>query len=355
MRRGIAFWVIVGAAAGLALAACSGVRSRPEAPSPPSAVAGVSEALTTSFGSTALNSQILSRTTPLTAEADLLIGPGDLIEISIFEVEELSKLKLRIPLRGTITLPLLGPIPAAGRTAIELENEIRARLQQKYIHDPQVSVFVHEHTSQRIAVIGAVRSGGVFTPSGRLRLADGIALAQGLTDEADHVVYLVRRVPAGTVTGSKSAPGSAQPRDSTEEVMVAIDLEALVGGKEDLNVPLQAGDVINVPRAGSYYVGGAVERPGSYLLKSITTVEQAILAAGGAKDVADWEDIRLYRGRAGANRQIVTFSLHDFQNGQTVPEVQKGDVIIVGKSGGKAFWYGFIDFFKGIFGLSKGL
>jgi hypothetical protein len=48
-------------------------------------------------------------------------------------------------------------------------------------------------------------------------------------------------------------------------------------------------------------------------------------------------------------------SLTSFEKGQSAPELQKNDVVIVGKSAGKAFWYGFVDFFKGVFGLSRGL
>jgi polysaccharide export outer membrane protein len=137
--------------------------------------------------------------------------------------------------------------------------------------------------------------------------------------------------------------------------MVSIDLGALAGGSEDLNVDLEAGDVINVPRAGSYYVGGAVERPGSFLLKAKTTIQQAILAAGGVKDVAAWEDIRLYRTATTGERDVLTFDLNDFEKGRALPEIQKNDVVVVGKSPSKAFWYGFLEFFHGIFGMSKGL
>lgn len=314
----------------------------------------------TNLGAAALNSRILSHVSPPSADSDLPIGPGDLIEVSVFEVEELSKLKLRVPLRGTITLPLVGQIPAAGRTAIELEDDIRARLQAKYMHDPQVSVFVHEQKSHRISVIGAVRKGGVYTITSRLRLADALAMAEGLTDDADHVIYLLRRFPAGTVTRSQAGvppprPGATPPGVPMEELMVAVDLEALANGNEELNVPLQSGDVINVPRAGSYYVGGSVERPGSFFLKSRTTVAQAILAAGGVKDVADWDDVRLYRTKPGGEREILTFSLNDFEQGKPAPDLQKNDVIVVGKSGAKAFFYGVLDFFKGIFGFGKAL
>jgi polysaccharide export outer membrane protein len=290
------------------------------------------------------------------------MGPGDLIEISVFEVEELSKIRLRIPLRGTITLPLIGQLFAAGRSAIELEDDIRARLQQKYIHDPQVSVFVHEHRSQRISVIGAVRRGGVYTITNPLRLADALALAEGLTDDADHTAYLIRRVPAGTVGQIQAgvAPRTrleAPAEGPSEEVMVPIDLEVLAAGRDEMNVALEAGDVIHVPRAGSYYVGGSVERPGSFFLKGKTTAEQAIMAAGGPKNIADWDDVRIYRTKPGGDREILRFNMNEFEqgDGQTAPELQKNDVVILGKSGTRAFWFGLLDFVRGMVTISRGL
>ena len=66
-------------------------------------------------------------------------------------------------MKGTITLPLLGQIRATGRSPLELQDEIGELLQQKYMHNPQVSVFVHEHHSQRVSIMGAVRKGGVYT------------------------------------------------------------------------------------------------------------------------------------------------------------------------------------------------
>jgi polysaccharide export outer membrane protein len=322
-------------------------------PAPRNNGAGPSDLATAS-----LNSEILQRAMPPTADSDLPLGPGDLIELSVFEVEELSKLKVRISRRGIVNLPLLGPVTAAGRSPAQLEEEIRQRLQQRYMRDPQVAVFVHEHTSQRISIIGAVKKGGIQTMSGPLRLADALALAEGLTDDADHIVYVVRRAPAGTVAAATAQasvrPATTQAAD-TEELMVPIDLEALARGRDELNIALEPGDVIHVPRAGSFYVGGSVEKPGSFLLRGRTTVEQAIFAAGGPKDVAALEDVRIYRGKPGQQQEVIWFDLVAFQQGQPAPELQKNDVVIVGKSGSKAFWYGFLDFFKGVFGLSKGL
>jgi polysaccharide export outer membrane protein len=295
------------------------------------------------------------------------MGAGDLLEISVFEVEELSKIRLRVPLRGVISLPLIGQIQATGRTTAELEDEIRTRLQRKFMHDPQVSVFLQEHNSQRVSVIGAVRKGGVFTLNRPIRLADALALAEGVTDEADRHVYVIRRAPLAAVTGTgaagagagavgaarttKSPPGG----DATAEVMAPIDLSDLADGREELNVALRSGDVVHVPRAGSVYVGGSVERPGSFLLRGKTTVQQAILAAGGVKDVADWSDVRLYRKTASGEVEVTSYDIEAFEQGKPAPELQRNDVVVVGKHAGKAFFYGFIDFFKGALGVAKGI
>ena len=355
--------------------------------------------------SAALNIRLLEKVGPTAGDGDLPVGPGDLIEVSVFEVDELSKLRLRIPARGVISLPLIGQIRAAGHTATELEDEIRARLRQKFMHDPQVAVFVHEHNSQRVTVMGAVRRGGVITLNRQLRLADALATAEGLADDADHVVYVIRRVPAGTLNrigaagagvngaatplppadpailappsattpaaaGSRATvspavapppapPGAAsQPSaevNAKEEVMMPIDLSELADGRDELNIPLAPGDVIHVPRAGSFYVGGSVERPGSFLLKGKTTLQQAILAAGGVKSVADWSDVRLYRRAPSGQVEVTTVDLNAIEEGKPSPDLQRNDVVVVGKHAGKAFGYGVLDFFKGALGVAKGI
>jgi polysaccharide export outer membrane protein len=290
---------------------------------------------------------------------DLPIGAGDLIELSVFEVEELSKLKVRVPMRGTISLPLIGHVQASGRTSSELEEEVRARLQQRFMYDPQVSVFVLEHNSQQVSVIGAVRRGGVFPLNRRLYLADALAMAEGLADDADGTVYVIRRAPPAAVvrvggadTPTATGRGPARP---PAEVVTPIDLSALAAGQEELNVELQSGDVVQVPRAGSFYVGGSVERAGSFVLRGRTTLHQAILAAGGVKNVADWSDIRLYRRVGSGEVSVSNYDLGKFEEGQPSPEIERNDVVVVGTHAGKAFLYGFIDFFRGALGVAKGI
>jgi polysaccharide biosynthesis/export protein len=356
---------------GLCLTACSGVQSRQALPLTssdafPKAEALDGAALGDGRGATALNKRLLGQMAQSPPDTDLPLGAGDIIEISVLEVDELSKFRARIPLRGAITLPLIGPLTAASRTAIELEEDIRQRLRQKYMHDPQVSVFLEEQKSQRISVVGAVRNGGVFTMSTRLRLADALALAGGLSDDADHLVYVIRHLPAELtvqasaqaeiqrVNASAADTSTAPPLPTPElrEAMVAIDLEVLTSGRAELNLPLLSGDVIHIPWAGSYYIGGEVGRPGSFPLKSHITLEQAVVAAGGVKDVADWDDIRLYRPTDSGEPEVLQFSLNKFQQGNTAPEIRKNDVIMVGKSQGKAILYGLRDFFRFSWGAS---
>jgi polysaccharide export outer membrane protein len=126
------------------------------------------------------------------APADLLgqsfdeyrIAPSDLVEISVFQVPELSK-TVRVGVSGTVTLPLIGLVNANGLTGRELEALIAGKLREKYMQDPQVSVFIKEYTSQRLTVEGSVNKPGVFPISGKTTLLQAIAMAGGLDKVAD--------------------------------------------------------------------------------------------------------------------------------------------------------------------------
>jgi polysaccharide biosynthesis/export protein len=195
----------------------------------------------------------------------------------------------------------------------------------------------------------------VFTVSQRMRLADALALAGGLAEDAGHVVYVIRR-PAADDTPKGAPEPSASVDDSRastpavdatpREIIKAVDLAGLAKGRPEFNLRLESGDVVEIPRAGSFYVGGEVTKPGSYQLKTHTTVEQATMAAGGIKPVADRDDIRLYRTRPDGQREVLTYSLNEFEKGVQAPEVRSDDVIIVGKSGMKAFFYTVLEFVR---------
>jgi len=348
----------VTAVAGLALVSCSSAQRQPDpgdfigttttpaipAEGPVASAAGNVGRAQPSSSAADVNQKLRALARPDDETPDPRLGPGDLIEISVFEVPELSQIKVRIPNSGQVTLPLVGSFPASGATALELQSQISNHLKTKFMHDPQVSVFVHEHKSQRVSVIGAVKQGGVFPMSGEVRLADALGLAGGITEEAGSVVYIVRRVVANPAAGSNSG--------EVEQGMTIIDLEKLASGRQDLNLPLQAGDVVEVPRAGMFYVGGEVQKPGAFPLKARTTLDQAAMAAGGVNPAADWDDVRLYRSRPDGTKEVMKFSMNDFENGTPGPDLQANDVVVFGKSAGKSFLYGVRDFFKFGIGMS---
>ena len=123
-----------------------------------------------------------------------LIGPLDVLEVSVFKVPELSK-AVQVADAGTINLPLVGEIPASGRTAQEIERDLTTRLGAKYLQKPQVTVFIKEYNSQRVTVEGAVRKPGVFPFSGRSSLLQAIAMAEGVeTSRAASEVIVFRQL-----------------------------------------------------------------------------------------------------------------------------------------------------------------
>lgn len=155
------------------------------------------------------------------------IGPLDVVDISVFKVPDLSK-SVQVSEVGSINYPLLGEVPAAGRTARELERELTMALGAKYLQKPQVTVFVKEFNSQRITLEGAIKKPGVYPIQGGLSLLQAVAIAQGIdTAISDGTVVIFR--------SSKDAKRS----------LAKFDIDSIKDGSAQ-DPPLQAGDVIVV-------------------------------------------------------------------------------------------------------------
>jgi polysaccharide export outer membrane protein len=118
----------------------------------------------------------ISKSTP--GNSAYKIGPLDVLEVSVFKVKDLSS-SVQVAESGTINLPLVGEVPAAGRTAQEVERDLVARLGAKYLKSPQVTVYIKEYNSQRLTVEGAVKKPGVYPLKGKTTLLQCIAMAEG--------------------------------------------------------------------------------------------------------------------------------------------------------------------------------
>lgn len=162
---------------------------------------------------------------------DYRIGPSDLLEISVFQVPELSR-TVRVNARGALTLPLIGQIQAGGLTGQQLEALLAQKLKETYLQDPQVSVFIKEFISQRVTVGGNVNKAGVFPISGKTTLMQAIAMAGGLDKLANENDIKVFR----------------NKRDGSREVL-AYDLAPIRNGEIE-DPQLHTSDVIQVGKSG---------------------------------------------------------------------------------------------------------
>lgn len=300
-----------------------------------------------SVGSVALNSKIISTAAQTDGfVGDYVIGTGDLLVISVLDLSEVEKVKVRVGSEGFIRLPLIDTVKAGGLTAHQLESRLANLFGADYLHDPQVSVFIEEYRSQRVAVLGEVNKPGIYEVNDRRMLTDMLAQAGGLSKEADRVIYILRK-NGGTETGSSSSGD-----------LLKIDLdELLVGRDPSLNVKVNSGDVVSVPKAGEFLLGGAVKKAGPYPLKGKLTVDQAVYFGEGLKDEADLSDIEVLRFN-GSKAELLKIDLKQLQReGKPGLVIQKNDVVFVGTSGPKTVLYGAADFVKTIvrFGFSAGM
>ncbi|MDE2058417.1 MAG: SLBB domain-containing protein [candidate division NC10 bacterium] len=295
-----------------------------------------------STGNVAVNSKIISTAATDGFVGDYVIGAGDLLVISVLDLSELEKLKVRVGAEGFINLPLVGLVKVRGLTARRLERELADLVGQKFLYNPQVSVFIEEYRSQRVAVLGEVNKPGIYEVNDRRMLTDMLAQAGGLGKEADRVVYVLRK-NGGTGTASSSTGD-----------LLKVDLdELLLGLDPSLNVKVSSGDVISVPKSGEFLLGGAVRKPGPYPLKGKLTVDQAIYFGESLKDEADLSNIEVLRFN-GPKIEVFHVDLEQLRReGKPAQAIQKNDVVFVGTSGPKAALYGAVDVFKAVvhFGL----
>ena len=166
----------------------------------------------------------------LTSRPVYRIGPSDVLKIAIFQADDLSR-TVQVGDNGLITMPLIGSVQAAGRTAQEVEVRIASLLKAKYLQSPQVTVFIDQYNSQKVTVSGAVKKPGVYPVRGKLSLQEAIATAEGLDNVADASDVLVFREVGG------------------QRVAVRFDLNRIRSGVEE-DPLLQAGDIVAVESSG---------------------------------------------------------------------------------------------------------
>lgn len=267
---------------------------------------------------------------------DYQIGPEDLVQITMYNVPDGEgratprTLSVRVSQEGKISLPLIGEIGVSGLTLSDLEKELATRY-AKYIRNPQVGVLVTEYR-QRVSVIGAVQKSAVFELTGPKTVIDMLAMAGGVTDRAGTQVHIYRQGPKG--------------RESyVIDLMVLASNASLITADNAglITMPVQAGDVINVPLAGTFFVDGAVRKAGPYPLGRRYSLTQALATAGGVDPELNSSDITIFRRKGTSGMEQIAVDLDSVMAG-TAPDIpiEPDDVIVVPLSGAKYFVKRFI-------------
>lgn len=151
------------------------------------------------------------------------IGPSDLLEIKVFQVEDLDR-EVRVDNAGEISLPLIGTVVASGKTIPELQTEIANRYRERYLQHPQVSVLLTESGSQRVTVSGEVEKPGVYPIESELTLVQALATAEGLSEVGDMHNVLVFRTVDGERLFSRYDIEAIQEGAMTDPVLTGNDV-----------------------------------------------------------------------------------------------------------------------------------
>ena len=294
--------------------------------------------LATSFASQAaqdLNDRIMEMSA-LNRGTEYRLGRGDLIQVSVFGVEEYDYTS-RISEAGEINLPFLGRVQVAEMTAVQLEEKLKQELEGRLIKNPQVFVSVKEYKSHPVFVLGAVGNPGQYQMTQQLSLIDVIAMAGGLDlGRADDYASIQRRTETGGEAG--------EARSSRLDVIRVNLTELLESGSLEQNVPLQAGDVIHVPERiqERFFVLGGVNGPGAYGLPKNRQLlfTQALAWAGGPSRTAKMNKGTLVRYDEAGGRKEIALNFKDIMEGKK-PDfpVESNDVIFIPGSKSKSIGY----------------
>ena len=250
------------------------------------------------------------------ARSDYKIGRQDLLEISVFDVDELDQ-TVRVADDGSITMPLLGTLDVSGLTRTELEQSIARLLAERYVRNPQVTVFVKEYTSKQIAVSGAVKKPGTYEMLGRKTLLEMLSMAGGLDSDFGKQIVIFRQKSNG----------------ATERI--AIDLDRLVYAADPaLNVVVAPNDIIYVPAVEKVriFVSGAVRKPGLYEVPrhEPVTLLKAITLAGGTTDRAAEKKIQIMRTEEDGSRVTLVVNLKQIKRGKAEdPILHPDDIVLI--------------------------
>jgi polysaccharide export outer membrane protein len=264
------------------------------------------------------------------------IGSEDVLDFEVFNVPELAK-SVRVANDGTIDLPLIGKVQAAGLTSDQLRDNVEKMYGETYLQNPHVSVFVKEFHAQPVAVIGAVEQPGLYHLTGPRTLIEMLSMAGGLAKRssapAGNVLYVTRKGGFGNLAMAEGMQLVAPDR-------LEINIQRLLYSRNDaLNIPVHPLDTISVAKADIVYVVGDVQKPGGFVLENQEriTVLQAVAMAEGLLSTAAKGSARIIRQSPDGAREEVPIDLGKVLAGKAQDvELASNDILFVPGSKAKS-------------------
>jgi polysaccharide export outer membrane protein len=216
-------------------------------------------------------------TAPAPRSAEYILGPGDVIRITVYQSPDLS-LETRISENGQITFPLIGTVAVGGQSVAATEQRIGQMLRDGgFVNKPQVNILLVTARSSQISILGQVaRPGRYPIEVVNSRVSEMIAAAGGVLPTGADTV---------SVTGLRDG----------KQVKFEVDLPTVLSGRTSFDVPVASGDILYIDRAPTFYIYGEVQRPGNYRLERGMTVLQALAQGGGLTPRGTERGLRINR------------------------------------------------------------
>jgi len=309
---------------------------------------------------------------------DYIIGNGDLLDLEVFDVKELSR-EVRVSQTGSIGIPLVPVrLHVAGLTEVQAEQKISEVLESNgLVSHAEVSLSVKERKSKPITVVGAVGHPMVYQADRPVTLLEVLAEAGGVANDAGDTVIVNRpaqeaptdpseppaigpedQAPAVASKGLTHEGSTRQPASSTAAAPIAspnspapgdppplnntitINLNELMeSGDATNNIILQAGDIVTVPHSGIVYVLGAVSRPGGFVLandRGQMTTLKVLALAGGLSSTAKRDHAVIVRKDNQGQQHEVAVDLKKVMARQAEDvQLQPSDILYVPNSAGR--------------------
>lgn len=228
---------------------------------------------------------------------DYILGPGDVIEIRVWENDDLNR-TVEISYEGSFSFPFIGKIRAAGLNVFGLENELKKKLADGYLVAPQVTVKIVDYVHKKIFLHGEVKKPGSYVIKGKTHLLAVISDAAGFTDEVGETITIV--TPGSEER--KNAP--SLPNTSGGNRIFTVEIDMLISGAANQDIFVAPGDSIYVSKAEGVFVTGEVKKPGKVKWESHMSVRQAISLAGGPTNKGSPSRTRILRMKNGVEKEI---------------------------------------------------